>query len=349
MNCIRMFPSTTLKGFAAGGSKSSVLSPSRAEPVPCTCSAGSMTHRPPVAWQRFLVAVSFANLCFLRRWKESITYTPPDQYLMLVPPAPAQYYASMFDTLLVAAFTWAFIVWMERNRQGAAYKSGRYAFLVLMLLPLNALREALSGDFPYLHGELIRGIGLPATLGVITIVGVGLLVVILCWPDQLYRSLRAALLFLSPFVLLTFGQAGLDARHYDPAGFQDKPLAQPIANRTDNPRVAWVVFDELDERITFDARPRDLQLPELDRFRNGSLHASEAFPPTGATLSSLPSLILGRKVKRVEKLGPSELRIGFGQSDAMVDWSTQPNVFSRARTMGLNTALAGWYHPYCRI
>jgi len=30
-------------------------------------------------------------------------------------------------------------------------------------------------------------------------------------------------------------------------------------------------------------------------------------------------------------------------------WSTQPNVFSKARAMGFNTAVAGWYHPYCRI
>jgi hypothetical protein len=41
--------------------------------------------------------------------------------------------------------------------------------------------------------------------------------------------------------------------------------------------------------------------------------------------------------------------VEFGDDTAAVPWSTQPNIFSRAREAGLNTALVGWYHPYCRI
>ena len=33
----------------------------------------------------------------------------------------------------------------------------------------------------------------------------------------------------------------------------------------------------------------------------------------------------------------------------MVSWRDQPNIFRRARELGVNTALVGWHHPYCRV
>lgn len=32
-----------------------------------------------------------------------------------------------------------------------------------------------------------------------------------------------------------------------------------------------------------------------------------------------------------------------------MSWSEEPNVFSLAQEAGYNTALIGWYHPYCRV
>lgn len=36
----------------------------------------------------FLVALSFANICYLRVWAEILTYRPWDTYLMTTPPDP---------------------------------------------------------------------------------------------------------------------------------------------------------------------------------------------------------------------------------------------------------------------
>jgi hypothetical protein len=30
-------------------------------------------------------------------------------------------------------------------------------------------------------------------------------------------------------------------------------------------------------------------------------------------------------------------------------WGAEPSVFTRARALGVNAALIGWYHPYCRV
>ena len=41
----------------------------------------------------FLVALSFANICYLRVWGEILTYRPWDTYLMTTPPRPVEYLA----------------------------------------------------------------------------------------------------------------------------------------------------------------------------------------------------------------------------------------------------------------
>src|SRR5262249_37150979 len=33
----------------------------------------------------------------------------------------------------------------------------------------------------------------------------------------------------------------------------------------------------------------------------------------------------------------------------LLNWSDQSNVFRQARKIGVNAALVGWHHPYCRV
>jgi len=50
----------------------------------------------------FLVALSFANLCYLRIWSELLTYRHYDLYLMVTPPRPVEYIAVIANVLLGA-------------------------------------------------------------------------------------------------------------------------------------------------------------------------------------------------------------------------------------------------------
>jgi hypothetical protein len=63
----------------------------------------------------------------------------------------------------------------------------------------------------------------------------------------------------------------------------------------------------------------------------------------------MPALILGRSISAVVPSQPDDLWITFRHHRKAVRWSRQPNVFSKARQLGFNTALIGWCHPYCRI
>jgi hypothetical protein len=113
-------------------------------------------------------------------------------------------------------------------------------------------------------------------------------------------------------------------------------------------RVVWLVLEELDQRITFEARPAGLELPELDRLRRGSLYADAARPPAGTTEISMPALITGRPVVAVAPTSPNDLELTFADGKT-ARWSASPNVFSRARVVGYDTALIGWHLPYPRI
>jgi hypothetical protein len=105
----------------------------------------------------------------------------------------------------------------------------------------------------------------------------------------------------------------------------------------------------MDERLTFIDRPAGLKLPEIDRLRDQSLWASNAFPPAGFTLLSLPSLINGRIVTKAKPQGTRDLLLTYKGDERTVNWRDTPNVFSEARNLGYKTALVGWSNPYPRV
>jgi len=79
------------------------------------------------------------------------------------------------------------------------------------------------------------------------------------------------------------------------------------------------------------------------------MFAENAYPPAGETFLAMPALITGSLVSEARRKGAEDLMIKFGDELDLAPWSAQPNIFSRARESGFNTALVGWYHPYCRI
>jgi arylsulfatase A-like enzyme len=113
-------------------------------------------------------------------------------------------------------------------------------------------------------------------------------------------------------------------------------------------RVVWVVLEELDQRIVFEARPAGLDLRTLDRLRRESLYADAARPPAGTPELSMPALITGRPVIAAAPVGPHDLQLTFRGGET-ARWSTYPNVFSRARALGYDTAVIGWHLPYPRV
>src|SRR5262249_13365534 len=77
--------------------------------------------------------------------------------------------------------------------------------------------------------------------------------------------------------------------------------------------------------------------------------AANAYPPAKWTMRSIPALVTGRLVAEAQPSSYNELTLTFDDASEPAPWSTQPNVFSRAREIRANSAVVGWYHPYCRV
>jgi Type I phosphodiesterase / nucleotide pyrophosphatase len=113
-------------------------------------------------------------------------------------------------------------------------------------------------------------------------------------------------------------------------------------------RVLWLVFDELDDELTFTLRPKDVQLPAIDSLRAEAVYVSGAKSATAFTVSSMPAMLLGKPLKQAKPVDADTLRMVSDDSKPFT-WRKQTSVFSDAAEAGLRTAMVGWYHPYCRV
>ncbi|MFL6228811.1 MAG: sulfatase-like hydrolase/transferase [Pyrinomonadaceae bacterium] len=290
----------------------------------------------------FVTALSLANLCFLRTWQHLLSpayyYTPSSRVGELV--------GVVCNVILFTSLFWAGATLARRSHDARLRKVAESAFLLALVLPLNGLRAELP--LPRLTLLLGRSGLVLACVAVLLCVAV----LVLRRRRGLVRAAVALLLILSPFVLITFAQATWYVLQNRPtAAALNKVPPAPIRSdaTTARPRVVWILFDELDYRAAFDARPASLSLPELDRLRAASLFATDAYATTDKTLTAIPSLLGGRLACRAEESRPDELILTFEDGGARADWSTQSNVFTRAREIGVASSLVGWYHPYCRV
>ena len=299
--------------------------------------------------QQFLVALSFANICYLRVWSEILTYRRSDTYLMATPPKPVEYYALIANVLLAAVILTALFRLARRVLTGARFRYAEMAMVVALCIPLNALRAVLSVQFPLLKSPLVELLGMRGIVALGGVLGLVGLAIVVFYHRRASRVAVTVLAALSPFCAVTFGQALWKAMRYDDTAYRDKPLAARLPVAGNAPRVVWVIADEWDYRLTFQDRDPTLPLPQIDRLRATSLFGSQVAPPGSETPISMPGYYSGRLVNYVVHDGPRELLIRFHQGSQNVPWSGQTSVFDRARALGVNTALLDWYHPACRV
>jgi len=305
----------------------------------CTCSG---KKRVAELRRDLVFSLSLANLCFLEGWS---ALTEPSAGYWRDITSPSAYLALMLDVLLLAAALFVILTLVRRLDRPFIWTVGRAGLGLLLLIPLNVLRlRTRSLKMP----SLIDRFG-PSVLRVSVIVlGLVILYILVRWLNMFGRAAGVLVLLFSPLVPILFASAIWLMVH--PQEDHSSRHAHPLAaTDTSRPRVLWLIFDELDQRLAFGERPASVRLPEMDRIRGQGIYASNAFPPEGRTMLSLPSLINGRIVSDAKAASANELLVTYAAPGGAVPWSTQPTVFSRARDAGFDTALVGWWHPYCRV
>lgn len=290
-----------------------------------------------------LMALSFANLCFLTAWFSPL-YDADFGYFNKLPVNNATLLSLAVNLLWFAALTWVVIRVLRRHPGAWWHLPVHVLFFLLLLLPLDFCRLSVFHITDY---QIYMFLKKPAVL-----LGLLALFAAVVWQHRrVARVLAVVVGLLSPlafFTLLKITLVCLGIQHIaQDSSVSSTPPLKPV--HAGQPRVLWIIFDETDQRLAFEQRPAGLQLPELDRLRNESFSATNAYPPGDDTFHSMPQLILGRRASSVTIKNASDLRITLADTDEVTSWSKLPSLFTSARDMGVNTALVGWYHPYSRL
>lgn len=289
------------------------------------------------------LALTVANVMLFRVWWELLTYGPTDMFVMKATPAPAAYLIAIVN-VIVLAFLLSGAVFIFRRYAGRnAAALIEITFAVSLVFPAMALLGKWSTRHPGLRNQMIRTLGQEGT----SIIAFAVLLGGIYMLGRNGRIGGAAILL--PFVPITFGQALWKASTYDEHKLADEPIAGWLPVKSGSPHVIWIIFDRLDQRLTFVDRPAGLALREFDRLKQESVYGSNAFPPSSYTIMSMPALITGRLVAAARPDDGNSVFIRHHQADRGVKWMpAEDSLFSEARAAKWNAGIVGWYFPYCR-
>jgi hypothetical protein len=286
-----------------------------------------------------VACLALSALWFSQACRETLFRADRDFYNR-VPLGGPVLVALVLNIVALAAVGFLGVQALRRVRRPAWRRLGAVAVAAALLVALNSAR--ITYETVGRWADLLGGPGLLAVVVLALGAAVG-------WPRPALRVIRGLALVASPVGIVTLGFALWML--LEVAAGPVWPRVEPAPLKRTPPslrRVVWLVLGELDQRITFEARPPGLELPELDRLRRESLYADGARPPAGAVEVSMPALITGRPVVAVAPLGPDDLELTFADGKR-ARWSAHANVFTRARTLGYDTALIGWHLPYPRV
>ncbi len=293
-----------------------------------------------------LAAFSLGMLCFIRRWYDLENLQPRGlDYFRSAPGDLTLLGATVVGALLLAGVFWGAWLWVERQDSPRLKTFAHVMFVLILMYPIESVRRYWNTQTEHFD------IGSNVSLWVVELILASGIVLLLAGNRRILKPTRHVallLLLLFPGLLIDFVMNRLGAEQREV--YAARVSASMLPSRAPGvPRVVWAIFDELDEQLAFEKRPPDLKLPELDRLRAESVAATHATETSTFTAIALPSLISGRIYSNAQALDANTLRLYPRGSKDPVDWRNETTVFNRARALGVNAAIAGWHHPYCRI
>jgi hypothetical protein len=293
-----------------------------------------------------LICFSLGNLLFLRRWYdlEHLQARSVDYY-RTGPPGLTLLVATLIAAVLSTAVLWLAWLWVDRSNSARWRRLAQCVFLLLLIFPLESVRRYWNvqvGHFDAASNVALLTIEVILAAGLVLVLFGNLRVVIAA------RHMTLLLTFLFPSLMIDLALARAGA---EPASAYRPKTSLPMLPPRLGPRrrLIWLLFDEFDQRLAFDRRQPSLELPELDRLRAESLVANHDTQTAAWTILALPTLLSGRLFSRAELIDADTLEVFPEGSRQGFSWRDQPNVFRRARELGVNAELVGWHHPYCRV
>lgn len=297
-----------------------------------------------------VLSFSIANLCFLFVWVEVLNLAGNNKfrYYEAQPPGSDLVGALIVDICIVAAVLFA--CFCARTTQNAPLR--RTATGVIVFFSLFALYQIQRSITDYLMDRVAFRTLFICKLILAAAVGILLLRsrkrLRLWLPMGLVRIASGVFFILFPLFPLLIVNAAISYHGVGARFLQHRSLAPVLTANGDIQRVIWIIFDEMDERIAFDATPQRIRLTEFNRLKDQAIFGTHVRSPNPDTTPSMNSLLLGTQITDYKE----ETRDLLFKTAACSQWQSfdsHVNVFSRAREAGFNTGLSGWHHPYCGL
>lgn len=225
---------------------------------------------------------------------------------------------------------------------------------VLLNLKKPFIAQAVTGIILFITVNSIRvHFGLTRQwLGVYSLAGIAIFGIlflsflIIKYRSSCWKFLQKGLIIASPFAFFVTAKAILSLISLpETSENHDSPIAKYVQKP---PRVLWMIFDEMDIRLAFEHRGQ-LALPNLEKFKNESLFATQAFSAGSCTIHSIPAMLTGLNLQKPKILSDRNIKFTRLDSKQEVTLNAVPNVFTKAKSKNLRTAIIGNYHPYNRI
>lgn len=286
--------------------------------------------------ERCAIAVSLATLFFLRSWAALTRMIQVDAGA----PAVAALFTATLVNVAAASAVFLILRYGADRIGGRAITIAHAGVLMVLITPVDYLDSMV-------RQLTVRWVAQPVYIFIFTALLVAPLVAaafLAMGNSRLYQWFRRGVLLASPLIFTFSVSAGwsIFASRNSAAAQLAGPLADPGPQR-----LVWIIFDEFDYHAAFQARPASIQMPEFDRLRQESFFANRASSPGGDTMEAMATYLTGRSVTEFKGRGPRfHAKLASGQT---IPLSAQPTVFSQARRLGVDTAVAGWWLPYCQM
>jgi len=297
-----------------------------------------------------MLCVSMANLCLLR----VIVELPPflgqrSLNLQSTMPGHLPYTAYLILLLTLSLILWA-ATFMRRTETWPFGKHFTWlCWALACVAAANSVRHSLTASFGFRLDQqtttrlVVSGsfaAALVATAFFYRWAGLSSLV-------RHGRALLLAFFWLAPCNVILAGWYLLKPT---PGHWADGPAKIRNPNsRGASMRVVYILLDEWDYYMTYEARRADIEGSAFDELTQSSFFAANAVPPGANTITSVPSLLAGERFTAIEMAGPNRLLCRRNSTERAIDFRATGNIFENLTRQGFSVGLAGWYLPYCRI
>jgi hypothetical protein len=128
------------------------------------------------------------------------------------------------------------------------------------------------------------------------------------------------------------------------------PAHGPVSTyKESDPRIIWILFDELSYDQTFDHPSAGIELPNFRHLHSKSVSFSRLEPAGYYTQRIIPSLFLGKRIDRIRSTLDGNFWYEDGPSGRWLAYDPPKTLFGLAKSEGWSSGVDEWTFPYCRV